>query len=177
MDARIEGYAAAIFAIAKAEGLLATVEDELFTIARAIEGSAELTDALNDPRLPADRKQGVLADLLEGKASQLTSEFVRFVAGLGHARDLPSVADAFVSKAASERNKAVAEVRAALPLDAETIAKLEEALGKATGKNIEVKLVVDPSVLGGVVATIGDTVIDGSIRHRLESLRQTLQSR
>ena len=177
MDERIEGYAQAIFAIAKAEGKLATVEGELFTVARAIEGSAELADALGDPRLPADRKEAVLADLLELKASPLTTAFVRFVAGLGHARDLPAIADAFVARAAAERNKAVAEVRAAVPLDADTLAKLEEALGKATGKNIEVKLVVDPSVLGGIVATIGDTVIDGSIRHRLQSLRQTLQSR
>ncbi|GBD84393.1 ATP synthase subunit delta [bacterium BMS3Abin02] len=177
MDERIAGYADAIFAIAGAEGQLATVEDEMFAVARAIEGSAELADALADPRLPAERKEAILADLLEGQASDLTTAFVRFVAGLGRARDLPAVADAFVARAAAERNRAVAEVRAAVPLDAQTLAKLEDALGKATGKNIEVKLVVDPSVLGGIVATIGDTVIDGSIRHRLESLRQTLQSR
>ncbi|NIA26150.1 MAG: ATP synthase F1 subunit delta [Gammaproteobacteria bacterium] len=177
MDERIVGYADAIFAIASAEGQLTTVEDELFTVARAIEGSAELADALADPRLPTERKEAILADLLERKATNLTAAFVRFVAGLGRARDLPAVADAFVARAAAERKKAIAEVRAAVPLDAETLAKLEEALGKATGKNIEVKLVVDPSVLGGIVARIGDTVIDGSIRHRLESLRQTLQSR
>jgi len=177
MDERIEGYAEAIFAIAGAEGQLALVEDELFTVARAIEGSAELADALADPRLPVERKEAMLADLLESKASKLTVSLVRFVAGLGRARELPAIVDAFIARSAAERKKAVAEVRAAVPLDAETLSKLEEALGKATGKNIEVKLVVDPSVLGGIVATIGDTVIDGSIRHRLESLRQTLQSR
>jgi F-type H+-transporting ATPase subunit delta len=177
MSERTEGYAEAIFAIAVAEGRLESVEDELFTIARAIDASPELADALADPRIPADRKEAILSDLLEGKASNLTSSFVQFVTRLGRARELPAMADAFVAHAAEARNRAVAEVRAAVPLDAETLAKLEAALGKATGKNIEVKLVVDPTVLGGIVATIGDTVIDGSIRHRLDSLRKTLQSR
>lgn len=175
MDPRIDGYATAIFEIARAEGRLDTVEDELFTVGRAIEGSPELTEALSNPRLPNDRKEAILADLLEGKASDLTTAFVRFVTFLGHAKQLPEIADSFVRRAAAERKKAVAEVRTAVPLDAETLSKLEAALSKATDKNVEVKLVVDPTVLGGVVATIGDTVIDGSVRHRLESLRQALQ--
>jgi F-type H+-transporting ATPase subunit delta len=177
MSDRIEGYAEAIFAIADAEGSLETVESELFTIARGIEASPELTDALADPRLPVERKEAILSDLVEGKASVLTAALVRFVAGLGRARELPAIADAFVAHAAEYRNRAVAEVRSAIPLDAETLQRLEEALGKATGKTVEVKLVVDPQVVGGVVATVGDTVIDGSVRHRLESLRQTLKSR
>jgi len=177
MDERIEGYAEAIFSIASAEGVLDSVESELFSIARGIEASPELTDALADPRLPSERKEAILGDLLEGRASTLTTSFVRFVTGLGRARELPQIADAFVARAAASRSKAVAEVRAAIPLDADTLRRLEEALGKATGKTIEAKLVVDPSVIGGVVATIGDTVIDGSVRHRLDSLRQTMQSR
>jgi F-type H+-transporting ATPase subunit delta len=177
MSDRIEGYAEAIFAIASAEGSLDSVEAELFTVARSIEASPELADSLADPRLPNERKEAVLADLLEGKASSLTSSFIQFVARLGRARDIPAVVDAFVARSAASRNRAVAEIRAAVPLDAETLRKLEEALGKATGKTVEAKLVVDPSVVGGVVATIGDIVIDGSIRHRLDSLRQTLQRR
>ena len=177
MNDRIEGYAEAIFAIASAEGNLDSVESELYAIARAIETSPELADALADPRLANERKSAILGDLLEGKASNLTASFVEFVTRLGRARDIPSVVDAFVERSAASRNRAVAEVRAAIPLDADTLRRLEEALGKATGKTVEVKLVVDPSVVGGVVATVGDTVIDGSIRHRLDSLRQIMQSR
>lgn len=177
MSDRIDGYAEAIFAIADAEGDLETVENELFAIARGIEASPELTDALADPRLPVERKEAVLADLLEGKASLLTASLVRFIARLGRARDIPAVADAFVKRAAEYRNRAVAEIRSAIPLDADTLEQLEAALGKATGKTIEAKLVIDSGVVGGIVATIGDTVIDGSIRHRLDDLRQTLKSR
>ena len=62
---------------------------------------------------------------------------------------------------AAEANKEVAEVRSAVPLTDDQRKRLADALNKATGKEVEVKVVVDPSVLGGVVAQVGDTVIDG----------------
>ena len=68
----------------------------------------------------------------------------------------------------------MAEVRSAVALDESQQQRIAEALARATGKRIEVKVVVDPSVLGGLVATIGDTVIDGSVRHRLEQLKETI---
>lgn len=172
---RIEGYAAAIFEVAKAEGRLEQVEDELFRIARALEGSEELQDVLNDPRVPLERKHGVVHDLLEERVSPLSRVLVEFVVSLGRARELPAMVDRLVERAAAERNKVVAEVRAAVELDEETTARLEKALSEATGKQVEVRVVVDPSVIGGVVARVGSTVIDGSVRHRLESLRDRLR--
>ena len=71
------------------------------------------------------------------------------------------------------RAEAVAEVRTAFPLDADQQARLADALGRATGKKVTVKVVIDPTVLGGIVARVGDTVIDGSVRSRLEQLRET----
>jgi F-type H+-transporting ATPase subunit delta len=68
----------------------------------------------------------------------------------------------------------VAEVRSALPLDDGQVERLAVALGRATGKTVEVKVVVDPSVMGGLVARIGDTVIDGTVRHRLNQLKEQL---
>ena len=174
---RIQGYAAAIFEIARGEGDLERVESELFQIARTFETSADLREALTDPRLPQDRKQGIVDDLLGTRAAELTVSLVGFIVGLGHASELPEIVDGFVAKAAADRQRAVAEVRSAVELDAETISRLESALGKATGKQVEVKVVVDPAVLGGIVARVGDTVIDGSVRSRLDTLRDTLQSR
>ena len=68
----------------------------------------------------------------------------------------------------------LAEVRTAVPLDEEHRRQLAEALSANLGKQVEVKVIVDPTVLGGVVARIGDTVIDGTVRHRLEQLREAL---
>ena len=68
----------------------------------------------------------------------------------------------------------VGEVRSAVALTEDQQARLAEALGKATGKRVEVKVVIDPSVLGGLVAQVGDTVIDGSVRARLDQLREQI---
>jgi len=65
-------------------------------------------------------------------------------------------------------------VRSATELTPDQIERLREALNRATGKDVEVKVVVDPSVLGGVVSRVGDLVIDGSVRHRLEQLREQM---
>jgi F-type H+-transporting ATPase subunit delta len=174
VDDRIDGYAAAILEIARSEGELGQVGDELYGFARSFEASAELRDALTDRQVPLDRKLAIVGDLLDGKASRLTVGLVNFVVGVGRGSDLPAIADRLAAKAAGERDAAIAEVRSAVELDDETVAKLVASLGAATGKKVEVKTAVDPSLLGGIVARVGDTVIDGSLRHRLEELRDTL---
>lgn len=177
IDHRIDGYAAAILEFARAEDALERVGDELFRIARAFESSPELRDALTDPRLPVERKKGVVDDLLGGKSSPLSVNLVNFVVSAGRASELPAIADRVAARAAGARNKALAEIRSATDLDAATLEKLTAALAKATGKDLEVKTIVDPSLIGGIVARVGDVVIDGSVSHRLDQLRDTLNKR
>ena len=174
MADRIDGYADALFAIAEAEGALGTVEEELFRFARTFEGSDELRQVLTDGAIPVDRRTAVIEELIGERASPVTTNLVALIVGAGRARDLPAIVDRIVARAAAERNREVAEVRSAIPLDDATRERLAAALANATGKSIEVKVIIDPSVLGGVVAQVGDTVIDGSIRHRLEQLKERL---
>lgn len=174
MAERTDAYAAALFEVAKAEGSLATVEEELFRVARTLEGSDELRSTLTDQAIPIERRQGIVEDLLGDRASAVTTSLVSFVVGAGRGRDLPAIIDRLVERAAEERSQAVAEVRSAIPLDEAQKDRLAQALGQATGKTISVKVIVDPSILGGIVAQVGDTVIDGSIRTRLNQLREAL---
>jgi len=171
---RIDAYAAALFEVAKAEGSLETVEEELFRVARTLEANDELRTTLSDQAIPGERRQRIVEELLGPRASPVTTALVSFVVGAGRSRDLPAIIDALVRKAAEERAEAVAEVRSAVPLTQDQRQRLAEALSRATGKRVSVKVVVDPSVLGGVVAQVGDTVIDGSVRHRLEVLKESL---
>jgi F-type H+-transporting ATPase subunit delta len=164
-------YAEALFGVARAEGTLGEVEDELFRFSQTLEGNDELRTALTDPAIPAARRQQIVEDLLGGKASPTTVALVSMVVGTGRARSLPAIIRKLVEMSAAEANKEVAEVRSAVPLSDDQRARLAKALGKATGKDIAVKVVVDPSVLGGIVAQVGDTVIDGSVRRRLDQLR------
>ena len=171
---RVDAYASALFEVAQAEGSLETVESELFTVARTLESSDELRSNLTDARIPVEGRQAVVEKLLGDKAHPTTTALVSFIVGSGRARDLAAIVDKLVERSTSERGQEVAEVRSAMPLDADQQKRLADALGKATGKKVSVKVIVDPAVLGGVVARVGDTVIDGSVRHRLSQLKAAL---
>lgn len=170
-DDRTLAYAEALFGVARAEGTLGEVEDELFRFSQTLQGNDELRNALTDAGIPASRRQQIVEDLLGGRASPTTVALVSLVVGTGRARDLPNIIRRLVEMSAAEANKAVAEVRSAVPLTDDQRTRLAKALGEATGKDVEIKVVVDPIVLGGIVAQVGDTVIDGSVRRRLDQLR------
>jgi len=174
MSDRVDAYAAALFEVARAEGALETVEDELFKVARTFEANEQLRSTLTDSVIPVERRLGIVEDLLGGRAAPITTALVSFVVAAGRGRDLPAIIDKLIERAAADRQQVVAEVRAAISLDAATIERLAAALSTATGKSVTVKAIVDPSVLGGVIARIGDTVLDGSVRHRLDQLKEAI---
>ncbi len=171
---KVDAYARAILEIARAEDRVRPVEDDLFRFVRALEASEPLRSALTDPALPVERRLAVVDELTEGRALRLSAAAIGLVIAAGRVNDLGAIADRFIELAAAEREREVAEVRSAVELDEGQLARLAEALGRATGKAVEVKVVIDPSVLGGLVARIGDTVIDGTVRHRLDQMKAQL---
>jgi F-type H+-transporting ATPase subunit delta len=174
-DELIRGYAEALFRVVRAEGELDRVEDELFRFGKILEKNHELRQALSDQSMERAQRTKVLEDLLEDKVSAHTLGLLTFIVAQGRGRHLPRILEELSTIAAEARNFVVAEVRTAVPLDDKQRSELAKALSKATGKNVEVKVLVDPSVIGGVVAKVGDTVIDGSIRRRLEQLREQVR--
>lgn len=170
-DSKITGYADAVLAAARAEGNISTVEDEMFRFARALEGSDELRETLSDPRLPVAQRAQVVEDLLGGKASPTTVGAVSMLVLAGRTHDIGAVADAFVQRSAEDRGQSVAEVRSAVALTSEQQDRLAEALSTSVGRQVTIRNIVDPTVVGGVVAQVGDTLFDGSVRTRLTQLR------
>ena len=170
-DGRSHAYAEALLAVARAEGAVDEVGDELFRFARVLETNDELRTTLTDQQLPVSRRQQIVEDLLGGKAHPITTTLLSMVVGAGRARDLPAIIDDLVDLSAAEGNKEIAEVRSAIALSDDQKQRLITALEAATGKKVELKVIVDPTVLGGLVAQVGDTVIDGSVRSRLAQLQ------
>ncbi len=170
-EGRSQAYAEALLAVARSEGNLAEVEDELFRVARLLEGNDELRTTLTDAALPVSRRQQIVEDILGGRASSTTTALVSMVVGTGRSRDLPAIIDELVKLSAAEGNKEVAEVRSAVDLTDDQKQRLAAALEAKTGKKVELKVIIDPTVLGGLVAQVGDTVIDGSIKTRLDQLK------
>lgn len=173
-DPQIQGYARALFEIARADGTLDEVEDELFRFARSYEGSEELRNTLSDDQIPAEKRQAIIEDLLGGKATPTTTQLVSMVVGSGKARELPAIVDVLVQRASNAKQLDTAEVRTAVALTGDQEARLKAALENATGKRLNLKTIVDPSVVGGVVATVGDDVIDDSVRTRIDQLKARL---
>ncbi|MPZ87640.1 MAG: ATP synthase F1 subunit delta [Nitriliruptorales bacterium] len=174
VDPGIEAYASAIVAVARVEGALARVEDELFRFARTAEANSALRDRLIDERLSAGVRIEVVEELLGGRAHPQTVAAASYVVQSGRARQLTEIADAVAALAAAERSQIVAEVRSAIDLDEGQRDRLATALQSTTGKQVSVRVIVDPQVVGGLVVTLGDTVIDGSVARRLAQVRASL---
>ncbi len=169
-----DGYADALFGLASAESQLDRVERELYGLARAVEGSPDLTDALSDPLLPPDRRWALMSELLDDRASPVTGEAIRLLIRMGKLSDLVAIADRLAEKVALVRGRKIAEVRSAVSMSPETIRRLEKVLSKVVGHPVEARAVIDPQVLGGVVARVGDLVVDGTVRSRMNQVRALL---
>ena len=132
--------------------------------------------ALTDPALPAERRMAVVEELLGRQgAARRAPRSSSFVVGAGRAGELPGdrrpLRRARGGRAPARGRRGPQRGRRSTTSRRD---RLAEALSQATGKQVEVKVIVDETVLGGVVARVGDTVIDGTVRHRLEQLKETI---
>jgi F-type H+-transporting ATPase subunit delta len=173
-DPAIEAYARAIVEVARTEGVLERVDDELTTFARAVSSNPQLRERLVDERPGVALRLEVVEALLGAKAHPQTVAVASYVVQSGRVRQIGEIADAVSTLAASSRQQAVAEVRSAVELDADQRDRLAAALEKATGRRVSVRSVVDPAVVGGLVVSLGDEVIDGSVARRLADMRSAL---
>lgn len=168
---RVLRYAEAVVALASGEGALDAVEDELLRVARAVDGSEELRQRLTDIHLPvAQRLTFVESDVLRAAHPATRSALAMLIAA-ERIGDVSAIAQEVANRAAATRDEQVAEVVVAQPLDDQRRSALKAALERATGERLDLKVVVDESIVGGVRARIGDTVIDGSLLRRLSDLR------
>jgi F-type H+-transporting ATPase subunit delta len=162
-------YARAALAVAEAEGATEVVERELDAVARALDGSAELRAALTDPQVPLGRRLSAVDGELLAAAHPATRTALAMVLAAERMGELGAIVAAMRELADSDR--VVAEVTVAVALDEARRSALTAALERATGRDLDVRFVVDPTVVGGVRATVGDTVIDGSLLRRISDLR------
>lgn len=174
MTTKVDRYAAALVAVAVAEDQLDRVPDELFAVGQAVARNDDLRETLADRTIPAARRLGVIEDLLADAASPVTLNLVSMLVGTGRGSDLAEIATEVLAQAAASRGEAVAQVHSAVPLSSDQIKRLAAALTRASGHNVSVQVVVDPEVIGGITTQIGDTVYDGSVRTRLDKMKELL---
>ncbi|MHB8506373.1 MAG: F0F1 ATP synthase subunit delta [Acidimicrobiales bacterium] len=171
---RSDGYAACVLEGVRGDAGLSELEDELFRFERAIDASPELAAALSDRDLPPVVRGAVVHDLLAGRASDQAVRLATYLTRIGRPRDYVELLQATVARIGEEARRRVAVVRAAVAPTPDQEQRLSAALSRIVGQPVDVRVTVDGGILGGFVATIGDTVVDASVRHRLESLRERL---
>ncbi len=174
MSDSTEGYADALLAVVQADGNIEVVKSELAEFARAVAGNDDLHDSLSNRLLPAAIRGQIVDDLLGGRSSDTTRALVGMIVTSGRGGQLSEIVDQFITKAAAGSGRSVATVRTAVPLTADQQTRLAQALKTQTGNDVELQVVVDATVVGGAVTTIGDAVIDGSLRTRLNKMREVL---
>ena len=174
IDATEEAGATLILMGAEKAGHIDQVEEELFRFGRAIHANASLQMALTDPASPPAGKSGLARSLLEGKASPETVLLVAHVAGSLRGRPIQDALERLSELAAARRGREIAEVISAIELTPEQEQRLKEALTKLHGRQVELNIAIDPTVIGGIEVRIGDEVIDGTAATKLEQARRRL---
>ena len=168
-------YVAALFGLAHEAGVADQVGVTLHEVQQMYRLHARLRNALSDPRLPHDKKRAVLLRLMGPDAPPLLARFADLLIEkhrLGVLHHAGTIFARLQDEAAGIRH---AEVRSALPLSDEQHLRLQEALSDLLGLRIVLSARVDPAVIAGVSVRVGDLLIDGSVRGRLEGLRQEFQ--
>lgn len=169
-------YAKALFDVALQEKAdLAKIDQDVKAVAELLAGNSELSLAAERAGIPDAARQGLMekiSDML-GVAAPV-KKLVVLLTNKRKLNLLPDLAASYGERLLAHQNVVRADVTSATALSPEKTKALEESLSKATGKKVEITASVDPSLLGGVVARIGSTVYDGSVRTQLAQMRQEL---
>jgi len=169
----IAGYSAALYSVASSEGELDSVKSQLNSVADAFNSNEDLRSALSDRLLPPATRNQIVDDLLAGKTSDVTKALVGMIVSAGHGSAFPDIVGSFVERTASGKGHKFATVKSAVALSEDQKARLAKALSASIGSEVEIQNVVEPGLVGGVVTLIGDKVIDGSLRNKLDKMKDS----
>ena len=169
-------YARALFDVAVAERTdLQQLEAELSAFAGLFTAHPDLEKVLLNPAIPAPRKRVLVAEI--GRRMSLAPVLSKLMVLLAE-RDrliiLPDLVAAYRDRLLKYRHVVRAEVTTAAPLGADRAAAIEQSLARATGRTVALETRVDPSLIGGMVARVNDTVYDGSLTRQLQKIRERL---
>lgn len=168
-------YARAVVEIGTANRNLDKLGADLRALAGAMHDSAELITVLTNPAIRrADRRRVLDGLLARVSATPHSRNLVYLLLDGERLASLPAISREVDAMIEARAGRVVAEVTSARPLDAAQLSQITAALEKLSGKKVAVTKHEDPSLLGGVVAKLGDTVYDGSLRTQLHTLRDAL---
>ncbi len=166
-------YAQAIFEVARSENKIDQYWNDLQSVAQTF-NQEEVKRYLDNPKTARDNKQIFVKGVLGEQISKPSLNLVLLLVQRQRQSDIDAVLEEYTRLANKFKGIEVAEVTTAVPLDEQEKEFIRQRLNAITGKDVQIQTRVDPSIIGGVIARIGDTQIDGSVRSRLQALRKQL---
>ena len=163
-------YAAALLRVTDAEGSTEDTEAVLLGLRDAYRANRGFRELLASPRVPRPAKKSLLHKVLEGKANPSLVDFFDLLVDKNRIDLLVEVADVFDRLADASHGVVRVKVRSWRPLSDGQRATLSEKLVRMTGKKIAIEAETDAALKGGMLVRIGDSIIDGTVAHRLKSL-------
>jgi F-type H+-transporting ATPase subunit delta len=171
-------YAKAIFTIGQDQGNYEEYNEVLKGIATLFTDTPELADALTNPLYPMDVKEKVMAGIVASMGvDTIMGNFLNLLVQKKRAEILPEIAESYKSMVDEEKNISHGNVISAVELSDELKNNIQIVLEKLTGKKVELTTSVDSSIIGGMVAKVGDLVLDGSIKTQLAGLKDSIKGR
>ena len=166
-------YAQAIFEIARKQNTLDRTLEDVREIARLF-AHRKLAYLLREPKIPVQRKETAIRQALASKVLPTSLNLALLVVQRGLVDLMQNIARELEQLVLDDKNQAIAQVSTATKMDEAQLALVKKALERKTGKTILMQTKVEPDILGGVIARVGDQIIDGSVRYRLAALQQQL---
>lgn len=168
-------YAKALINLAGSNKDIEKAGNELQEIAEVFQQSPELQSVIQEPKLNRSMKVSVIEAILKKmKCDELVNRFCRFLTFKNRFNIISDISAAYNEIASERLGKATANVVVAQKLTTKEEKKLQKQLSEFTGKSIALSVSVDESIIGGAITTIGSQVLDGSIRNKLNLIRETI---
>lgn len=173
----VKRYARALLELGKADGQYARYGQELKQLSDSFQDAGDIVKALVSPAFPKGLCRSMLeAVIKEAGLSQMTANFIRLLMDKGRLADLPDIAVAYNHLSDAEKGVVRARLTSASPLAQKEVEDIRASLSKFTGQTVELTLTEDPSIIGGLVAKLGDLTIDGSVRTQINKLSEQLEA-
>jgi len=167
-------YSQALFEIASDKGL-DQIDADLRELTKMVEENGEVKDTLLHPHISLSDKKSVMDKLMGEDFGDITRRFLYLLIDRRRANLLPFIQREFTRLADEARQVVEAKITSAIALSAAQLDGLKKAIVRMTGKDVRVITEVRAELIGGAIIQIGDRVIDGTISHSLEKMRENLR--
>jgi F-type H+-transporting ATPase subunit delta len=172
--AEVEHYADALLALGRATGEFARFQDDLEQACLLVRRDSRIREFLADPAVAGEGKRRALEQLLSGSIHPVILDFLLILLDQDRLRHFQLLVDVFHEKISNVRRRASGELICAAELSPEQVAAVEHEAGRILGKDVALRVRVDPGLLGGILLRVGDFVLDGSLDRQLEDARHAL---